>query len=530
MANIYKSLDTLYNDAGFSDKYGGSLIMTGVTIIVFFLVISYFNIMINIEPIKKDWVNQRCSPGIMPFAGLINPPPGVSRFQYTNDNFSECTQGILQKITGYFLLPINMFVKSVHGVFNMLTESLNTIRNMLSLVRVKVGAIAEDIMGKTLNVMIPLQKVFMSINDLFGKVQGILASGIYTALGTYYTMKSAVGAFFQFVVILLVAIAAMVIVSWMIPFTWGIAIALTVTFIAIAIPLGMIADALRNAFNLSLPGLPGKPGCFSKNTVINTKEGNVFIKNVKVGTILSDNSKVTAFMRINAKGHTMYNLHNVIVSGEHKVFYENKLISSSEHPDAVKINDFSDQIIYCFSTDNKRISINDLIFTDWDELTLEETNELRTTCRKYLSEKYSKTTQFIHKNLESGFYKKTEVQMKNGRKKRMCDIKLMDVLKNGEIVLGLVEIDSSDIVNYSYHFKGQPEIVGAHNLQIYNPHLGILHTLDNQIIKNIRKSKKKLYHLVTNTGTFQLYDQIFYDYNGALDCFLEKTKQEMLKL
>ena len=57
MANIYKSLDTLYNDAGFSDKYGGSLIVTGVTIIVFFLLISYFNIMINIEPIKKDWVS-----------------------------------------------------------------------------------------------------------------------------------------------------------------------------------------------------------------------------------------------------------------------------------------------------------------------------------------------------------------------------------------------------------------------------------------------------------------------------------------
>ena len=103
MANIFKSLDSLYTKAGFSEKYGGSVLMTGTIIIIFFLLISYLNIMINIQPIKDDWVNQRCSPGVMPFAGLINPPPGVSAFQYTNDNrqilffcFHELAQILLQ--------------------------------------------------------------------------------------------------------------------------------------------------------------------------------------------------------------------------------------------------------------------------------------------------------------------------------------------------------------------------------------------------------------------------------------------------
>ena len=62
MTNIYKSIGTLYDDVGFSEKYGGSILITGITIIVFFLLVSYFNIMINVEPIKKDWVNQRCNP------------------------------------------------------------------------------------------------------------------------------------------------------------------------------------------------------------------------------------------------------------------------------------------------------------------------------------------------------------------------------------------------------------------------------------------------------------------------------------
>jgi hypothetical protein len=533
MANIFKSLDSLYTKAGFSEKYGGSVLMTGTIIIIFFLLISYLNIMINIQPIKDDWVNQRCSPGVMPFAGLINPPPGVSAFQYTNDNFAQCTQGILQQITGYFLLPINLFVQVILSVFNMMNESINKIRDMFNLIRVKIKAIAEDLMGKILNIMIPLQKIFMSINDLFGKVQGILASGLYVAIGTYYTMKSSVGAFFEFCVILLIILAAMVVTFWAIPVTWGLAIAMTVIFVAIAIPLGMISDALRRAFDLSLPGLPSKPGCFSKNTVISTSNGNILIEDLKVGTTLSDDSIVTAIMKINAKEHTMYNLNNIIVSGEHKVIYNKKLIPVSEHPDAVKLNNFNEQIIYCFSTNTKYITLNNTLFADWDELTKSELNELRYNCKSYISEKYNNNSHFIHKNLESGFNKKTKIQLKNGTVKKISDICLLDTLKNNEIVLGIVEIQGNDIEQYSYFFNNNnnnTEICGAPNLQIYNANLGILHTLNNQIIKKTTKSSKKLYHLITDKGKFEINGYIFYDYNGALDGFLSCQLPNLLTL
>ena len=307
------------------------------------------------KPIQDDWVNQRCSPGVMPFAGLINPPPDVSAFQFTNDNFAFCTQGILQQITGFFLLPINLFVEFMLVIFNMIKQAINAIREMFDRIRRKIMAIAENLMGQILNIMIPLQKMFMSVNDLFGKIQGILASGLYVGIGTYYTMKSAVGAFFEFVVILLIILAALVVAFWSIPVTWGMAIAMTIIFVAIAIPLAMIGDALRRAFDLSLPGIPGKPGCFSKNTLIPTNQGNILIEDLKIGTILSDDSVVTAVMKINAKGHTMYNLNNIIVSGEHKVIYKRKLIPVSDHPKAVKLNNFSEPIIYCFSTNTKYI-------------------------------------------------------------------------------------------------------------------------------------------------------------------------------
>lgn len=529
MENIYKSIGTLYDDVGFSDKYGGSIIITGITIIVFFLLVSYFNVMINLEPIKKDWVNQRCTPGILPFAGLINPPPGISAFQYTSDNFAQCTQSILQQVTGVFLLPIDFFVQAINGVFNMVNEALNTIREMLNMIRIKVRTIAEDVMGKILNIMIPVQKMFMSINDLFGKIQGILASGLFTALGTYYTMKSAVGAFYQFVVFLLFALAALVIAFWMIPFTWGIAITMTVVFIAIAIPLGMIGESLRSAFDLSLPGMPGKPGCFSKNTVIQTIKGPVLIENLKIGTILENKSVVTATMKINANTHDMYTLGNIIVSGEHKVIHKKSMIPVSEHPKSTKIYDFKDPIIYCFSTNTKYIHLNNIIFTDWDEITKKDIKELHINCKSYISNKYSKDMSFIHKNLEGGFYKKTRIELRDGSFKKISEIKLMDTLKNGELVLGVVEVDGSDIRQYSYYFNKNIQIHGGPNLQIYDENLGILHTLDSQINKHTVNKSKKLYQLITNTGRFTIHGRVFYDYNGALDSFLARDKIKMLE-
>ena len=54
------------------DKYGGSVLATGLILFSFFLIFSYFYVMNKLKPIKKDWVKQRCNPAVMPFAGLIN--------------------------------------------------------------------------------------------------------------------------------------------------------------------------------------------------------------------------------------------------------------------------------------------------------------------------------------------------------------------------------------------------------------------------------------------------------------------------
>ncbi len=69
--NIYEIINKLYNKAGFLEKYGGSLWVAIILSIIFFLAISYYYVYNNIQPLKADWINQRCKPGVMPFAGII---------------------------------------------------------------------------------------------------------------------------------------------------------------------------------------------------------------------------------------------------------------------------------------------------------------------------------------------------------------------------------------------------------------------------------------------------------------------------
>ena len=107
MDNIANKIGKLYNHSTYSEKNGGSIFMTVLILFVFFIALSYYYVMAQAQPIKDNWVNERCSPAVMPFAGLINKPDGQSAFDFTGENFSFCTQNIIKEITGIFLIPIN---------------------------------------------------------------------------------------------------------------------------------------------------------------------------------------------------------------------------------------------------------------------------------------------------------------------------------------------------------------------------------------------------------------------------------------
>jgi len=492
--NIKKTYDNLT----YLDQYGLSVISFVIITIILLLIISYFNIMSNIQPIVDDWTNQRCNPFIIPFAGYITHPEGVSAFDYTYQNFNYCTQNVLSGVTSHAIQPLTYITNVLQSITNDIQSSIQNIRSMFDKIRTSFQNVTEEIMGRLMNVTISLMQIIIEFKDLMGKAQGAMTGGLFTLLGSYYTLKSLMGAIAQFIIMILIALASMIAGFWLFPFTWGAAIANTTIFMAIAIPMAIILSFMTQVLhvksNLQIP----KVKCFDKNTLLKMKDGTFKkIINIQIGDILENNNIITSKIAVTCENSIIYQIDNILVSDSHILHYNGNWITVSKHPKAIKVDNYDNKYLYCLNTTEKTIKIGNYVFTDWDEI-------YGYKLEKILQINYNN----IHKYNNYGFKNTTEIMLQNGKCKQIDKIKINDVLKNGDKVYGIVEIDGKTLVSqFKYQFN---------NLCIE----GFIPMLKEYTIKNEIKKNYKLYNLLTDSGKFEIHGMIFYDYNMAIDRLL----------
>lgn len=529
MDNIADTIDKLYNQSSYSEKNGGSIFMTVLILFVFFIAMSYFYVMSKAKPIKDNWVNERCSPAVMPFAGLINKPPGQSAFDFTGENFSYCTNSILQDITGIFLAPINATINIVLGVFSEIAEAIQASRNIINNVRKAFAGISSEITGRILNILIPMQKVVIAIKDMFGKVQGILTASMFTFLGVYDSIMTGFSATFDLMMGIFITITVAIIILLAIFFTIPVGLIGVGLYIPVAIIMITFLVLMSDVMNQTgMSSVPPVPSCFASGTVIKTKNGDRNIESIKVGDELIDGSKVTSTMILSSHNETMYNLNDVIVSGTHKILFNDEPIFVANHPDANKIDCFYEEHIYCLNTSNKFIKISNMIFTDWDELDEMDLMEIKLKCCEIFPDltidEFVKSD--IHKYIDSGIFGDTLIELEDGNSVKIKDIHVNDILKFGERVLGIVKIDARDIKLFKHNIDDNV-IKGAGNLQIFKTDLGIFDntlegTIDSEEI--IDNKPDFIYQLLTDTHDFNVNGLTIYDYNGAIESFLEEDE------
>jgi len=428
------------------------------------------------EAIANDWINQRCKPQYMLFAGQITHPEGTTTFQYTSDNFQYCVQNILKNISGYALQPFQFMINALTKVFEALAKSIQQIREIINRVRNNFKEFAQDVLSRILNVMIPIQKMFIALMDTFQKIQGIMTSGLYTMLGSYYTLQALMGAILELIIKMLVALVIIIVGLWVLPFTWPAAASMSAVFLAIAIPLSIIVYFMTEVLHIKSSAIP-KLRCFDEHTLIQLNHGNtIYIKDINIGDKLEDGSYVTAKIKVTAKDLKMYKLNDIIVSESHLVNHNGHWIRVKEHPSAVKI-DYDKPYLYCLNTSNKIIDIAGIVFSDWDEIV---NNDLSAFNKENSNIEYLEN---IHEYLDDGFEENTIIKLDKLVKSEISKIEIGDILENGSVVYGLVEIDARKLRKY----------------------------------KNTKNSPKKLYHLLTTDGTI---NKNSLDYNNIIDKFI----------
>ena len=499
--------------AGYLGKYGHHLIMAILIVMSVGLILIYLNIQNNIKYIKANWKTMKCRPDVIPFAGIINKPPNMGTAEFTSHNFSQCTNTVLNDIALEFTAPAIDLTGNMNSAFNNLKENSTFVHKLVDKVNTAVFGIFEKIFSKITGLILPIQILFIKAKDTFKKTNAILLTMLYTVQTGYSALRKSLKAMMSVIIKWLIALTITILAMWIgAAFFPPLAIAAvisTILYVIVMVLLIPINISLASIFEMTKRTVPGKPGCFHKNTMIDTINGKIPISKIIPGDVLKNNDVVTSTFKLSSQDIMFYSINDTIVSSKHKILHNNIWLNAEDHPDAKYIYNYDDEYMYCINTSSKKIYINGLIFSDWDELDNNDINILK-------KNNLIKNESDIHKNLESAFHSSTLITLKNGSRMPIHKIKINDILKNGEKVFGIVKIKSDDINNFqNYHFKNN--IIIGKNLKITYNHLGNIKICDN----SKSKYNKYFYHLVTDTGIFEVYNNTFYDYNASIEHILD---------
>ncbi len=243
------------------DQIITDLFWSVLIIFVYLCANAYLKVRMHSNFIRSNWPVYRCNPAYIPFAGMIMQPTNQSNMGYVQTNFEYCIQGILKDMSSAVLEPLYYTQSLASSALNGIANVLNDLRELINIIRNAITAIIAEIMGRVLNIMQPIVIMLIKLRDMLNKLMGIMTAYLYTMYGMYDTLQSGLRSVFEIIVIILIAMGVAIVALWLIPFV-GIAaaIATTAVFVAIAIPLGIIAHFLAETMHIQgLSLVPSPP-------------------------------------------------------------------------------------------------------------------------------------------------------------------------------------------------------------------------------------------------------------------------------
>ena len=412
-----------------------------IVLVIFFILLSYLfvSLVIFLKQFNGGDLNtqkqQLCKPYIIPF---VNEQwAGVS----FNENLNRCiSQGHNNLFSASIAPLIRVFGtldKIIVGQGNMITQ----LNSSLSFFKNQIKAMAQDIFNR-------IQKIYNTIGELVDKLISIFND-------LYNTIQSLIG----------------------VGTNLGKALA----------TIHNILEPVLNMFDFF---------CFDGNTHINTRRGDIKIKNIKIGDVLSDNSKVIGMQKFIYNKCKMYNYNGIIVSESHYVLENNKWIMVKDSKISKLVN-YNKKYLYCLITNTHKIPINDVIFSDYFDYNINQ-KEIQNNILSKLNGNVSKYDNFPL----WAFHKNTLIKTHDGVKK-IKDFKIGDKTHYGE-VLGLIKIEVNNVYKYNDIITTGDQIV----LQD-----GVYSTIkDIPSAKRVEVKDNIFYHLADSSYKLLINDTTFTDF------------------
>ena len=209
----------------------------------------------------------------------------------------------------------------------------------------------------------------------------------------------------------------------------------------------------------------------------------------------------------------LYSYGGIFVTGEHCV-YENNEFKMVKHCKNASLTNVITDYYYCIQTTKKYVMINNIKFGDWDDI--DENDKLQLKKRYYLI-----TDEELNNKFNSGIREDTQLELKNGNLIKIKNIKLGDILKDSNVVVGKVKVSSPKKVTQYINKDGNSYF--GYNLYLKN--------LGNDVKKvdSINLDyRKKYYHLITMKKSIMIENEEVGDFNWIYDTILDKHNELFL--
>jgi hypothetical protein len=336
----------------------------------------------KVSEVVNNWEKYRCDVSVLPFAGFYGKD--------ATENFEYCMTHMLTQKASAFTGPFASVLTIIVGGMMTFMQSLNSFRVMLGSLTGGVG------------------KVFQEFSDRFSFLYNNIQ---ITSTRMQFLFKRLISSFISIIFLGSSAVTA-----------------------------GMnFGDTFLFKFLDTF--------CFDPETVLELSGGAVkAVKNVELGSVLSDGSRVVSVYRFYSRGVPMVRFSGphgpVVVSTNHYMkgagAETDKWIRCEDHPDARLLGDWgSNRPLVCFDTDTHRIPFGKYIFSDYDE-----TNATDVASMMLVD---ARLNNVAHEDLPTHYdwpympcvSPETHVKMKDGSRKAVKDCTIGDELETG-VVIGMV--------------------------------------------------------------------------------------------
>ena len=367
-------------------SFGNALAFMILLIILFGVIYNGLSFANEIQRIKDNWAEQRCNPMIMPFA---------SQFGYnTSENFQFCMGKIFNIHSASYTDSFGSITSRFTGLLTSIFSSISSMRNVIATLGGGINVVFQEFTDRISLFFFKLRMNAIHLKMMFGRIYAILFSVMYMGMSGITGISS---------------------------FTNTFLFSFLDTFCFPGDTLITVADNVNNTIK------------------------QVPIKDIKIGDILlPGDCRVTSTFSFYAKGQPMVKIGSIVVSTNHYLYFQGKIIKAGEHPYAIQLGHWtSNDYLYCLNTSNHIIPVGIMDFLDYDE-----TGKADKETMQFVENRINATSLPVKQNnfTEYGFAidENERIWTKSGRK-AIKDVVIGEKLTTGSEVVGFIRKEVSEI-------------------------------------------------------------------------------------